>query len=112
VIEQKPDVTKYIPEFHADESTGIGRPRPTVSMIVFFLVAFGIPWTTWIALSKNEAGCLSRRHNSLPGERRFLPCPSVKCVGKDKLTKPEAVRKGAEVVASLGVSTEDHLQRR
>jgi hypothetical protein len=33
------------------------------------------------------------------------------CVGKDKLTKPEAVRKGAEVIASLGVNTEDHLER-
>jgi integrase len=33
------------------------------------------------------------------------------CVGINKLTKPEAVRKGAEVVASLGVNTVEHLER-
>jgi hypothetical protein len=32
-------------------------------------------------------------------------------VGKDKLTKPEAVRKGAEVIASIGVNTTEHLER-
>lgn len=30
---------------------------------------------------------------------------------KNRLTKPEAVRKGAEVIASLGVNTTEHLER-
>jgi integrase len=33
------------------------------------------------------------------------------CVGPNKLTKAEAQRKGAEVINSLGVNTEEHLQR-
>jgi len=44
-------------------------------------------------------------------ERQRKSVPIGPCTGKDKLTKPEAVRKGAEVVASLGVNTEDHLER-
>ncbi len=33
-----------------DEGTGMNLPRPWVSMSVFFLVSFGIPWATLIAL--------------------------------------------------------------
>jgi membrane protease YdiL (CAAX protease family) len=33
-----------------DEGIGMNLPRARVSMIVFFMVAFGIPWTTWIVL--------------------------------------------------------------
>ena len=33
------------------------------------------------------------------------------CKGPNKLTKAEAQRKGAEVINSLGVNTEEHLQR-
>jgi membrane protease YdiL (CAAX protease family) len=33
-----------------DEGTGVKLPRPRASMIAFFLVSFGIPWATWIAL--------------------------------------------------------------
>ena len=44
-------------------------------------------------------------------ERQRKSVPIGPCTGKNKLTKPEAVRKGAEVVASLGVNTEDHLER-
>jgi hypothetical protein len=32
------------------EGTEMNLLRQRVSMIVFFLFAFGIPWTTWIAL--------------------------------------------------------------
>jgi integrase len=48
-----------------------------------------------------------------PGQekRQRKSVPIGPCTGKNKLTKPEAVRKGAEVVASLGVNTEDHLER-
>ena len=38
-------------------------------------------------------------------QRQRKSVPIGPCTGKDKLTKPEAVRKGAEVVASLGVNT-------
>ncbi len=44
-------------------------------------------------------------------QRQRKSVPIGPCTGKDKLTKPEAVRKGAEVVASLGVNTADHLER-
>ena len=44
-------------------------------------------------------------------QRQRKSVPIGPCTGKDKLTKPEAARKGAEVVASLGVNTEDHLER-
>ncbi|HTS04409.1 MAG TPA: tyrosine-type recombinase/integrase [Candidatus Eisenbacteria bacterium] len=33
------------------------------------------------------------------------------CVGAQKLTKSEAQRKGTEIIAALGVNTEEHLQR-
>lgn len=32
-------------------------------------------------------------------------------VGKEKLTKPEAIRKGAEIIAEMGVNTAQHLER-
>jgi integrase len=44
-------------------------------------------------------------------ERQRKSVPIGPSTGKDKLTKPEAVRKGAEVIASLGVNTKDHLDR-
>jgi hypothetical protein len=43
-------------------------------------------------------------------QRQRKSVPLGPCTGKDKLTKPEAVRKGAEVIASLGVNTTDHLE--
>jgi integrase len=44
-------------------------------------------------------------------ERQRKSVPIGPCTGKEKLTKPEAVRKGAEVIASLGVNTAEHLER-
>jgi integrase len=41
--------------------------------------------------------------------RKSVPIGPAK--GKNKLTKPEAERKGAEVIASLGVNTREHLER-
>jgi hypothetical protein len=54
-----------------------------------------------------------RFYVDVPGQERrkrksVLIGPAV---GKEKLTKPEAERKGADVVASLGVNTADHLER-
>jgi integrase len=43
--------------------------------------------------------------------RQRKSVPVGPCVGPNKLTKAEAQRKGAEVIASLGVNTEEHLQR-
>ncbi len=43
-------------------------------------------------------------------QRQRKSVPIGPCVGKDKLTKPEAVRKGTEVIASLGVNTAEHLE--
>ena len=37
--------------------------------------------------------------------------PIGPCTGKDKLAKPEAVRKDGDVIASLGVNTAEHLER-
>jgi integrase len=45
------------------------------------------------------------------GQRQRRSVPIGRCSGKDKLTKPEAVRKGAEVIASFGVNTSEHLER-
>ena len=42
-------------------------------------------------------------------QRRSVPIGP--CKGKNKLTKPEAERKGAEIIASLGVNTIEHLER-
>jgi len=44
-------------------------------------------------------------------KRQRKSVPIGPCIGKDKLTKPEAVRLGAELVASLGVNTKEHLGR-
>jgi integrase len=44
-------------------------------------------------------------------KRQRKSVPIGPCRGKDKLTKPEAERKGAEVIASLGVNTAEHLER-
>jgi integrase len=43
--------------------------------------------------------------------RQRKSVPIGPCIGKQKLTKCEAERKGAEVVALLGVNTEKHLER-
>ncbi len=62
-----------------------------------------------------KKGCMwhVRYYVDAPGQekRQRKSVPIGPCAGKDKLTKPEAVRKGAEVVASLGVNTADHLER-
>jgi len=42
-------------------------------------------------------------------QRRSVPIGLWK--GKNKLTKPEAERKGAEIIATLGVNTTEHLER-
>jgi len=54
-----------------------------------------------------------RYYVDIPGqeERQRKSVPIGLSVGKDKLTKPEAVRKGAEVIARLGVNTAEHLER-
>lgn len=44
-------------------------------------------------------------------KRQRKSVPIGPCKGKDKLTKPEADRKGTEVIASLGVNTAEHLGR-
>jgi hypothetical protein len=62
-----------------------------------------------------KKGCMwhVRYYVDLRGQekRQRKSVPIGPCTGKDKLTKPEAVRKGAEVIASLGVNTADHLER-
>jgi integrase len=54
-----------------------------------------------------------RFYVDLPGQeaRQRKSVPIGPCTGKDKLTKPEAVRKGTEVIASIGVNTPEHLER-
>jgi integrase len=54
-----------------------------------------------------------RFYVDVPGEakRQRKSVPIGLCTGKDKLTKPEADRKGAEIIASLGVNTAEHLER-
>jgi integrase len=54
-----------------------------------------------------------RFYVDLPGleARQRKSVPVGPCVGPKKLTKAEAQRKGAEVIASLGVNTEEHLKR-
>lgn len=54
-----------------------------------------------------------RFYVDLPGQeaRHRKSVPIGPCTGKDKLTKPEAVRKGTEVIASIGVNTPEHLER-
>jgi len=62
-----------------------------------------------------KKGCVwhVRFYVDLPGqEARQRKSVSIgPCAGPNKLTKTEAQRKGAEVVNSLGVNTEEHLQR-
>ena len=43
--------------------------------------------------------------------RQRKSVPIGPCRGKNKLTKPEVDRNGAEVIASLGVNTVEHLER-
>ena len=54
-----------------------------------------------------------RFYVDVPGQdkRQRKSVPIGPSRGKDKLTKPEADRKGAEVVASIGVNTSEHLER-
>lgn len=54
-----------------------------------------------------------RFYVDVPGqeERVRKSVPIGPCRGKDKLTKPEAERKGVEIINSLGVNTAEHLQR-
>ena len=62
-----------------------------------------------------KKGCMwhVRYYVDVPGQekRQRKSVPIGPCTGKDKLTKPEAVRKGGEVIASLGVNTAEHLER-
>ena len=62
-----------------------------------------------------KKGCVwhVRFYVDLPGQqaRQRKSVPIGPCVGTNKLTKPEAQRQGAEVIKSLGVNTEEHLQR-
>lgn len=44
-------------------------------------------------------------------QRQRKSVPIGPCKGKDKLTKPEAEREGAKVIAGLGVNTAEHLER-
>lgn len=44
-------------------------------------------------------------------QRRRKSVPVGPCKGSNKLSKPEAERKAAEIVASLGVNTKEHLER-
>jgi len=44
-------------------------------------------------------------------KRQRKSIPIGPCVGANKLTKPEAERKGAEVIESFGVNTKEHLER-
>jgi integrase len=54
-----------------------------------------------------------RFYIDIPGQekrqRKSVPIGPIK--GEGKLTKPEAERKGAELIASLGVNTKEHLER-
>ena len=62
-----------------------------------------------------KKGCMwhVRYYVDVQGQDKRLrkSVPIGPCTGKDKLTKPEAVRKGAEIIASLGVNTTEHLER-
>src|ERR1700726_1483563 len=54
-----------------------------------------------------------RFYVDVPGQekrqRKSVPIGPIK--GKEKLTKPEAEREGAELIASFGVNTSEHLER-
>ena len=53
-----------------------------------------------------------RFYVDVPGKekRQRKSLPVGPAVGKEKLTKPEAARKGAELIAQMGVNTTEHLQ--
>jgi integrase len=54
-----------------------------------------------------------RFYVDVPGQdkRQRKSLPIGPAVGKEKLTKPEAARKGAELIAQAGVNTTEHLER-
>jgi hypothetical protein len=54
-----------------------------------------------------------RFYVDVPGtnKRQRKSLPVGPATGKEKLTKPEATRKGAEIVASAGVNSPQHLAR-
>src|ERR1700719_3114848 len=51
-----------------------------------------------------------RFYVDVPGQEKLQrkSLPIGPAVGKDKLTKPEAVRKGSEMIAAMGVNSEMH----
>ena len=60
-------------------------------------------WKTWhVRFYVDVAGSTKRQRKSLP---------VGPATGKEKLTKPEAVRKGAQIVSSAGVNQAQHLAR-
>lgn len=54
-----------------------------------------------------------RFYVDVPGQRKRLrkSVPVGPAVGKEKLTKPEAVRKAAEIIQGVGVNTAEHLEQ-
>jgi integrase len=54
-----------------------------------------------------------RFYVDVPGQekRQRKSVPIGPAGGKEKLTKPEAARKGAELIAQMGVNTKEHLER-
>ena len=54
-----------------------------------------------------------RFYVDVPGQekRQRKSLPIGPTIGKEKLTKPEAVRKGAELIAKTGVNSAEHLER-
>ena len=54
-----------------------------------------------------------RFYVDVPGQekRQRKSLPIGPAVGREKLTKPEAIRKGAEIIAEMGVNTDEHLIR-
>ncbi|HVX29195.1 MAG TPA: hypothetical protein VHA53_01850, partial [Nitrolancea sp.] len=54
-----------------------------------------------------------RFYADVPGseQRQRRSEPIGPAVGKEKLTRPEAKRKGGEIIAALGVNTSQHLER-
>src|SRR2546428_252116 len=54
-----------------------------------------------------------RYYVDVPGQRKRLrkSVPVGPAVGKERLTKPEAVRKAGEIIRSAGVNTAEHLEQ-
>lgn len=54
-----------------------------------------------------------RFYVDVPGQekRQRKSLPIGPAVGREKLTKPEAIRRGAEIIAEMGVNTAQHLER-